>query len=218
MCNCVDCPFDVRNSNKELFYEIHITVEQGNLSKFKEDCSELGVKPILLDLYIDNHKPIKDLMTSSKHKADDTSIIIEAEKIADALKERGYNIVRVKIETVPWHPSAPSRDNLKFFAKGQYFESHLAIKYHSEDYDKLVGIVDKLDLHLSKNILKTEGEIKTIMATMRWYDGVIEDFRNTLSECKTLIEFNNFDVEKEIIEFTLFDSRIEHDELWINRL
>lgn len=219
-CNCQNCAFEVKNLQppltKDLFFEVHITVDEGRLEEFKTDCLLIGVKPILLDLYTNEGDVIKDLMTSSVHKCETDEIFREAEKIVTVFKNRGYNVSRVKIETVPWHPDAPSVKNPRAFNVGQYFESHLAIKCKESDIEKLQKITRINRLHLSKNVFKkNDGEIITIMATLRWYYGVIEDFKEKLSEMKALIQAAGFEIEKEIVEFTWFDSKIDHDNIWI---
>ena len=51
-------------------------------------------------------------MTSSKHFGDNRSAYEESERIVKELRNRGYKVVRNKIESVPWHPAAP-QDNDK---------------------------------------------------------------------------------------------------------
>ncbi len=217
-CNCVDCeecPFETKNIHKETFFEVHVTVAKPNIDKFIEDCKTIGIKPILLDLYLKDETTIKDVMTSSKYECSETEIIIKSDIIVAFLKNQGYDVLRVKIETVPWHPDAPSLKNDKHFHAGQYFESHLQVKCRADDMWKLKSITDPMHLHLSKNAFKKDGEMLTVMATLRWYSGFIEQFKIALGDIKRIIEEQGFEVSKEIIEFTWFDSKIDHDNIWI---
>ena len=77
------------------------------LDKFKDVCSKIGVKPIVIDLEINDGSIIKDIMTSSKHFGDNRSAYEESERICSELRKYGYKVLRNKIESVPWHPAAP---------------------------------------------------------------------------------------------------------------
>ena len=127
-------------------FEIHVTVD-GDKSKrenfhfdideFKEDCSIVGVKPIVIDLEINDGSIIKDVMTSSKFFGDNRTAYEESERIVTELKNRGYDVVRNKIETVPWHPAAPVISRGEAIPNGCYFESHIGIVITPEQKDDL---------------------------------------------------------------------------------
>ena len=96
-------------------FEIHVTIEADSflesISEFKEDCKSIGVKPIVIDLEINDGSIIKDVMTSSKFFGDNRTAYEESERIVRELKDMGYKVVRNKIETVPWHPAAPQNSD-----------------------------------------------------------------------------------------------------------
>ena len=89
-------------------YEIHVTVKMSGhqdsypqqIRKFKAVCEGIGVKPIVLDLENDG---MKDAMTSSHHFGDNRSAYTECMRIASHLEHCGMEVLREKIETVPWH-------------------------------------------------------------------------------------------------------------------
>lgn len=203
-------------------YEIHITVSSADVEQFKRDCLLIGVKPIFLDLHTNSGGMIRDVMTSSVHIGDNSSVYVELERIVSALSAVGYDVVRKKIETVPWHPAAPSiKDTNPKMPQDCYFESHLAVSLlKEEDMDVLAEIIKNIDekhsgsLRLSRNILKRKSDHIVIMTTYREYDGVYENFLETVKEIKSKIE-NSFSVEKEIIEFSLYDTKVKHDKAWI---
>ena len=54
---------------------------------------------------------IKDVMTSSVFMGNNTGAYQEMKRISNGLWAAGFEILREKIETVPWHPAAPSSTN-----------------------------------------------------------------------------------------------------------
>lgn len=207
------------NVKYPLPYEIHITIDYCRvLDQFKEDCKKIGVKPILLDLHSNKGKDVvKDLMTSSIFHGDNAGAYNEMKRISRELSYLSYNVLREKIETVPWHPAAPCQkyDRLKM-PKNCYFESHLGILVNnSETTLKLLReICVDLGVYLSKNVFKrVDEENYIIMGTLRSYDDVLEVFQEQVSNTVRKLK-DYFIIEKEIIEFSVFDSKIDHDSGW----
>lgn len=208
-------------------FEIHITVELGDLNKFKKDCVNINVKPILLDLHLKNNGIMKDLMTSSIFHGENSGAYNEMVRITNAFEELGYVILRKKIETVPWHPAAPRMDGNHVMPKDCYFESHVGIIVEEQiDNTKLSqlslqNICNSYGIHLSRNAFKKiENENKSypsymLMATLRSYADVYEDFKEKLNNFVLEIENKGFLHEKPIIEFSIYDSKISHDVSWI---
>ena len=44
---------------------------------------------------------------------------------------------------------------------------------------------------------------------------MFEDFEEHLNFIKDTLQFNQFKLEKEIIEFAIYDTKINHDKLWL---
>jgi NTP pyrophosphatase (non-canonical NTP hydrolase) len=129
-------------------FEIHVTVDldnsythkhihDENLDGFKEDCSIVGVKPIVIDLEINDGSIIKDVMTSSKFFGDNRTAYEESERIVKELKDMGYKVVRNKIESVPWHPAAPVISTGNEIPNGCYFESHIGVTINNDQKEDL---------------------------------------------------------------------------------
>jgi len=203
-------------------YEIHVTVKRPNdLETFKEDCKEIGVKPIVIDLERDGETVLSDVMTSSVHFGDNKSASEEAERIKKRLENPPYfyvkyTVLRVKIETVPWHPVAPTAKNGFKMKEDNYFESHLRIVTTSERRELLEKIADLKKAHLSRNFFKKVNDNEyIIMMTLRWHKGVYENFKMEVDTLKILLENYNFEVDKTEIEFCLYDSNHVHDAVWI---
>lgn len=208
-------------------YEIHVTIEPVlaanlqpiSIETFKEICKFLGVKPILLDLHLKGDKVLKDLMTSSTFMGNNREAFEEMKRITAGLVGAGYTVVREKIETIPWHPAAPSRAHENpTMPPNCYFESHLNILCTEEKLKLLKSIAETHQARRSSNVFKRfDDGTFTIMVTYRNYETVYEDFKSKLEEIKKDLRENAFEVEKEIVEFSVFDTKISHDAAWITQ-
>lgn len=228
----------ITKQNKELKivyplpYEIHVTVEADSdrLDQFKTACYNLGVKPIYLDLNANDNVVIKDLMTSSVFKGNNGESIREVERISQGLVNAGFNVIREKIETVPWHPAAP-RDYHNKMPCGCYFECHFQVEVcensAKNNHQKLIETISSLNfksqefyvggynLHTSKNVFKkllTGNDI--VMVTYRDYVRPHIDFDMSVGYIESALK-EQFNVEKTIIEFCIYDTKISHDKEWL---
>ncbi len=202
-------------------FEIHITVAEAEQQPFIDTCKLLDVKPIILALQAKS-SVIKDVMTSSNFMGNNREALEEMARISHGLKKAGFEVLREKIETVPWHPAAPSREFARHVMPPHcYFESHLGIKMTHGDDDaemRLKHFCKVHNLHLSKNAFKElSGGQYVIMATYRVYDGVSEDFKQQVERLHEKLLSARFDVEKLIIEFSIYDTKISHDSEWLKK-
>lgn len=203
-------------------YEIHVTVKLSEdtnlrhaaLDTFKYDCGEVGVKPIVLDLQTQQGISIMDdVMTSSKHFGDNTSAFMEARRIAEELSWRGYDVVRTKIETVPWHPAAPIDNQL--MPPDCYFESHIPIIVENDRIDALRQQLP-VGLHLSQNVFKqNEDGTVVIMGTLRSYDMSSSAFQCEVKRVVEYLTVYGYSVGKTHVEFAIYDTKGSHDSAWI---
>lgn len=210
--------FDPYCQSMKLPFEIHITVEnsKGN-DFFVKTCAEIGVKPIILDLEKNGDVVMVDVMTSSVHQGNDSSAYEAAYLLADKLKGVGYNVLRVKIETVPWHPAAPKfLDENSKLSEDKYFESHLRIVTTEERKVLLEKIARDFGAHLSRNYFKKLNNNEyIIMMTLRKYEVYAEYFKTLVNALNLTLKFKNFVVDKCEIEFVIYDSKVSHDANWI---
>lgn len=199
-------------------YEIHVTIEHPEyIDTYKDVCKKIGVKPIVLDLENNDYKGI-DVMTSSVFYGDNRTVYDETERIAKELSFHGYNVIRKKIETVPFHPAAPRNSNFLTMPKNCYFECHLSVKIHQDDKHFLEKIANEYDAHLSKNFFKKLENFQVIqMMTLRAYKGNYDAFKTKVKNLKTDLRINHFNYEKDIIEFCIYDTKISHDYQWLNK-
>jgi hypothetical protein len=216
-------------SQGKLPYEIHITVEEAEIEYFQQVCHNLGVKPIILDLQTiggDNtdQQAIKDVMTSSTLMGNNNQAISEMERITKGLENAHLSVVRKKIETVPWHPAAPSEsDSTPEMPKDCYFESHIAVIVDDPSTRREIDTYCHANkLHASRNAFKRyeDGSYK-LMLTYRAYDGTQEKFKAVLSGFASDLSLikdqqgEPLTIDKVITEFSLFDSKISHDQAWL---
>lgn len=207
-------------------FELHVTVEEApNAAEFKTVCAGLGVKPIFLALQ-DNAGAtvLRDVMTSSVVMGENKDALAELDRICAGLEATGYSVVRRKIESVPWHPAAPSGINgVSAMPAGGYFESHLNVLISASSEEsasvlraQLNGIAKEHSAHFSKNVFKAISPLEfTSMMTLRCYSGTREDFDIKRDALVQRLQAANFKLEKVISEFSLYDSKTTHDTAWL---
>lgn len=207
-------------------FELHVTVASAaSAQAFRQACQELEVKPIFLALQDGQGETVlHDVMTSSIFLGDNRGALDELERIAKGLSERGLEVVRRKIETVPWHPAAPALSNgVSQMPPGGYFEAHFNVLVESRDdkhalalREQLFGLVHQHGAHLSRNVYKQlSARAFTVMATLRSYSGTREDFDQRRDALAQALQAQGFKTEKLITEFSLFDSKGSHDASWL---
>lgn len=213
------------NVSYPLPYEIHVTVKyepsgvvfiQDFIDGFKLLCRGIDVKPIVLDLEGKNGDVTSiDVMTSSKHFGTNASAYEHAMNIRHALRAGGYNVVRVKIETVPWHPAAPVGEQP--MPPNCYFESHLPVTLLPSEVDALRASVAQMTakLHVSRNKFKTLDDGRIVqMVTMRSASGTYEEFQQQLEPVVRSLS-QSWSIGKVITEFAIYDTNVSHDHSWI---
>lgn len=215
-------------------FEIHVTIKPDNtyinftIDEFKNDCELIGVKPIVIDLEINDGSIIKDVMTSSKHFGDNRSAYEESVRIVNELESRGYIVVRNKIESVPWHPAAPVISTGKEIPNGCYFESHIGVVIKPEEKDELNNFVFNVlsngslielsgTAKLSQNFFKKskDGSKFVNMLTYRSNMCGSPKFKLEVEGIKHLLKEEGFEFEKVEVEYAVYDTNVTHDAKWI---
>ena len=218
-------------------FEIHITVDLEKLletnftiDNFREDCKSIEVKPIVLDLEM-KEGSIKDVMTSSKHFGDNRSAYEEANRITNKLTSFGYKVVRKKIETVPWHPAAPTFNTGEPIPNGCYFESHIGVTITPDEKELLQKFVEGLNsgcteagrielggtCKLSQNFFKKSKDGSKFVNMLTYRDNITckEDFEHAVDAIKWSLDKCGFEFEKVEVEYALYDTNVNHDSKWI---
>ena len=224
-------------------FEIHVTVDANNFTStkynefftypydiqtFKSVCDGIGVKPIVIDLEINDGSVIKDIMTSSKHFGDNRSAYEESERICSELRKYGYKVLRNKIESVPWHPAAPVISTGKEIPNGCYFEAHIGVTIYPGQKDELNDFVKStltnghlIELSgtakLSQNFFKKskDGSKFVNMLTYRSNMCGSPKFKLEVEGIKHLLQEEGFEFEKVEVEYAVYDTNVTHDAKWI---
>lgn len=210
------------NVDFPLPFELHVTVkfeskQKNFLEDFKTACQQLNVKPILLDLENTHGGSIKDVMTSSKFYGDNRTAYEEVQRIMKGLKQSGFKVLREKVETVPWHPGAPKKSG-DVMPKNCYFEAHISCIISEKQKKQLQEIANREDAHLSKNIFKKLDEDKFVnMMTVRNYGDCFLVFEGRMKWITEILSNNKVQYEKIITEFCIYDTKVSHDYLWLNK-
>ncbi|MEK6828854.1 MAG: MazG-like family protein [Nanoarchaeota archaeon] len=204
-----------------IIYEIHVTVdasaEDFDIDHFKKVCAFIKVKPIVLDLENDGKTVMNDVMTSSHIVGNNTGSYLECSRIGFMLEDYGFKVVRRKIETVPWHPAAPSKDGDKM-PEDCYFEAHINCIITEDEKDRLRAIAVCHNAHLSKNFFKKLEDGKFVnMITYRSYDSTYDVFMSNIELLKADLAKNKIQFEKVITEFSIYDTKVSHDFKWLNK-
>jgi NTP pyrophosphatase (non-canonical NTP hydrolase) len=199
-------------------FEIHVTVQAFAETEdmFREVCDMIGVKPIILELENKGQNVMHDVMTSSHFFGTNTGAYHECLRIESILERNGFNVVRKKIETVPWHPAAPVGE--ADMPKDCYFEAHIGCVITEEQKPRLQELAEINNAHLSRNYFKKlDNGMFVNMMTLRWYDCNYEKVKHDVQRTKLHLTRNGMEYEKVIVEFCLYDTKVNHDFKWLEK-
>jgi hypothetical protein len=200
-------------------FEIHLTVRKPeSIEAFRAACVEMGVKPIILDLQDRTGTTVlEDVMTSSRISAATKDVPQHLYLLQHAMMAFGFDVVRTKVETVPWHPAASSLLDRPKMPENRYFESHIQVVVPDGRFQKLRSIAESMDAHLSRNVFKRAATGDPIMMlTLRDYQTTAGSFQDDVEATVSALRYFSFDVGKVEVEFAIFDSNVDHDAAWIN--
>ena len=199
-------------------YEIHVTVRNADIPSFKRFCANNSLKPIVLDLQDRTGTTvIQDVMTSERFygEADPGSAFIHSINTAKKLRDAGYEVVRQKVETAPWHSLVPDTFPLGNTILDNYFECHIAVSLTPDRMNELRNLSEILGVHMSRNIFKDHQETVTILLTYREYNTYREAFVKQILNIVGMLKAADFEVAKTEIEYCLWDSNHTHDKAWL---
>jgi hypothetical protein len=199
---CDTCPFT--ETVETLHYEIHVTVD--HRETFVDDCYAIGVKPVIIDMGDD--VPTHSMTSSTLKDSNDTAAFVTAHSIAKALEDIGYDVERIKIETVPWHPKTSNPE------PEQYFETHFAFKVEGDGYMLNQMLKMAKWLHPSRNLLK-KGEDRIQMVTYRRHDVDSKTYLESIDDMQKVFLDNHLKLDKVITEFALYDTNERMDDPWL---
>jgi NTP pyrophosphatase (non-canonical NTP hydrolase) len=203
--------------NGRILYPVPEGTMELAIEHFKKACDTIGVKPIVLDLENGGESVMQDVMTSSKIVGSNADVLAECMRISKTLTGMGLKVVREKIETVPWHPAAPQYEG-EDMPGDCYFEAHVGCIITPEEKDLLQEISEVHDSHLSRNFFKKIDDGKYVnMITLRHNKFDYVCFETALNELLVDLDRNNITYEKVISEFSIYDTKVSHDFLWVKK-
>ena len=207
-------------------FEMHITISAGegfDVEKYVSDCNKISkirgnkIKPIVIDLENEGQSIMKDVMTSSHYFGTNAGAYMEAKAIEQSMLAMDYNVVRVKVETVPFHPAAPQTKEDKM-PGDCYFEAHIGCIITPEEKDLLAELAKRNGAHMSRNFFKKIEDGKFVnMITYRSYDGTFPEFEKKVNLIQEDLRENGIYFEKVITEFAIYDTKVSHDFLWLEK-
>lgn len=206
-------------------YEIHLTIPydamESDHAALQQLCTQLNVKLISLELNsISSDGVLQDVMTSSVHHGDNKSAYLYAQSVKSSIEAAGFDVTRVKIETVPWHPAVPTPGEP--FDDGCYLEAHIPVILSDlSQYPALKKDIEALEdkhLHLSRNRMKKtkDGSTTTcVMITYRRNDVYRDEFASLLKQYVEQLSLT-WTVLPHHTEYAIFDTNVAHDQSWIS--
>lgn len=206
---CETCPFDHRAQQINTFFEIHVTVNTTEIERFREVCLRNRIKPIVIEFqnYLDGETETQ-VMTSQQVRGVYENMKVELEFIVNMLEKEGFEVVRRKVEAMP---------AFALYVEGCYFEAHLQFKLEKKWVNKLRREAAVVDLHISNNAFKMDGEIVTMMGTYREYSRDPESFLTKVDMIRDTMIGEGFSVGKVISEYCILDDKVELDGSWIKQ-
>lgn len=209
-----------KNSEFKLPFELHITVKITNSTqqtKFVNFCNEIGLKPIILE-NIGVDFVMLDVMTETKLFGNNRYAYETLKEISKGIQNAGFEVVREKIETVPWHPASPHENgSVEKMPENGYFEAHLSYDIPIEKFDSaLRRFQDNEELKVSKSLTKSTDSMVRVFVTIRTYKDMYEEFVKNVERCKVYIgRWIGMEPIAELHEFSIYDTDVSHDAKWI---
>ena len=208
---CEDCTL-TQIAEKMTPFEIHITVHPDtNITEFKRACAVMGdVKPLVIANVIDDDLNVKiDIMTRSTVVGDTDKVGDELFRVYSGLNDRGFDILRNKVETVPW-----AYEKLKNFSREKnvpYFETHIEILGY-ESVRQVYLNAKQYGGYLSWNVDKEN----VLMVTFRMDHVTEAEFATYTDRMRDNLERNGLVIGRKIVEFAFHDDNKAHDDAWVN--
>ncbi len=198
-------------------FESHITVEltSGGISEFQNVANSLGLKPVLIQLS-EGAVAIQP-MTSRYLRGEITEVFSTVQKDAANLTERGFKILRTRIEAVITAEGIPqTQADVAQHPKNNYFEFHLKYAVDPRDDEKLLDSISrKYNAIFSSNALKPSSNgLHTKFVTLRIYNSGRTEAEQTFNALRSELKMAGFVATSVLKEYSVYDSDINLDRGW----
>lgn len=198
-------------------YEVHVSITPPSVDSksyeslrhnFSTTCAILGVKATILTLYGPN-STWEDWMTSSTFVGTNAEVDAYMEAVGLDLQRCGFNVIRKKVETVPWHPAAKART-------GCYFEKHWEVLINPDELVALCEFADDYIGAVSRNTRKppVDGKIIASVTIRNPYFGP-DEFKVDCDQVEKNMRERGFDIVDSIAEYAVYDSDVSVDRNWL---
>ncbi len=137
-------------------FEIHITVSDSNIHKFRLYCLDKKLKPIMAI----SENCTTQLMFSKYKNGTTQEVINKAFVMATEMKKLDLSITRIKVESMGSNDGVPRNRIEKNIKNSEYFEYHIKIPIDkTEEYNHLKNIIDTYS-RTNKLLNETEADNK----------------------------------------------------------
>ena len=197
-------------------FEAHVTVGLPvDNDRFRIDCAELGVKPIVIVLPAGD-TPVQP-MTSAMYRGGLQLALANSRDLVRQLQARGYECIRLKVEAGHQNEGLPEDDEAAAGMPAEfYFEHHLKTSVANEsEHQKLERIVTEHDAHLSSNAFE-EGDdgSREFFVTFRSYGLGRASAETRVDEFVAGLQSAGIEANKRICEYCVYDSDLSVDRGW----
>jgi hypothetical protein len=194
-------------------FEVHVTVQEAAVERFRSLCEELGrLKVIQIELGGPARQ--RQLMTASYHSA---RSIAEAQKIAFGLARvigREFAIERVKIEALCHNEGVPENGD---YPSSCYFEFHAKLLLDPAQIPQLLPLCAAHAAHLSRNALKAVGTREHRFVTQRIYGVGRGEAVGRFEACTAALVAAGFEIVSRQREFSVYDTNVNLDAEWLDK-
>ena len=199
-------------------FEAHVTITAGivDIERFRSTCAALGVKCIWIEL--PQGATPSQPMTSSYHRGDLADVIREVAALADAVRQAGFAVTRVKLEAVTTNEGVPASDEeAARFPVGNYFEFHAKVSLPSgADLAPLSALCATHRAHLSSNAFKSDDQGCERFVTLRVYAAGRVNSERAFDALLADLDDAGYAVTNRLREYTIFDSNNRVDAGWLD--
>lgn len=200
-------------------YEVHLTVgclDKDQYERFRSLCGEIGLKCIQIDLPAGEFQ--RHTITGSFHRGTLEKVEADAHSLASTIRTRGFDVSRIKIETMMSNPLVPRTvEDAERMTPNQYFECHAKILVPPEGPPlSLRRICEQHAGHLSRNPSNRleDGSMWTFV-TQRFFRTDAATASARFSEMIQALRTEGFDVSNLMREYAVIDDNLALDENWI---
>jgi hypothetical protein len=199
-------------------YESHITVDsagQQDMDRFKEVCSKINVKPILIILPVGQYP--SQLMTAKFHRGEYDEVVKEVYNIGSVLSGEGFKVTRHKLEAMVMENShIPLTDEqAKKDFPGTYFEFHIKV---TDPDTKLEEICKANGVHLSRNASSIVSGKTQNFITARYPSVGRASAEEKFGQVIGILKEKKYSLTHLIKEFTILDDNKQIDAGWAEPL